>query len=68
MRKIILWLFIAIAFQSCKKTETTIPIPEPTPDNYYYPPLTGDVWETKNPVSIGWNEALIMQVPKTLTD
>ena len=61
MRKIILWLFIAIAFQSCKKTETTIPIPEPTPDNYYYPPLTGDVWDTKNPVSIGWNEALLQQ-------
>lgn len=31
------------------------------PENYYYPPLTGDVWETKTAVSIGWDEGLLKQ-------
>ena len=60
MRKIILLVFVAIALQNCKKTETPPPT-APTPENYYYPPLTGNVWETKTAASISWDEALLQQ-------
>ena len=63
MRNITLLGFVAFAFFSCKKAETTTtntPLVAP-PENYYYPPLTGIVWETKTASSIGWNEALLQQ-------
>ena len=64
MKYIILFSLFFIAFTSCKKTnDATIitPPPAPIPDNYYYPPLTGDVWETKTAASIGWDETLLQQ-------
>ena len=57
MRNITLLGFVAFAFFSCKKAETittNTPLVAP-PENYYYPPLTGIVWETKTASSIGWN-------------
>ena len=63
MRNIILLGFVAFAFFSCKKTETitTTPVHAPTPENYYYPPLTGSVWETKTAASLGWDETMLQQ-------
>jgi CubicO group peptidase (beta-lactamase class C family) len=56
---------LCIFLFSCKKSSEDIvatPTPIPTPvDAYYFPPLTGDVWETKTATSLGWDEALLQQ-------
>ena len=41
---------------SCKKKTIETPV-NPAPTSYYYPPLTGDTWETVSLSSIGWDEA-----------
>ena len=47
-------LLVAATLCCCKKNSedgiSNIP-PIVTPENYYYPPLTGDVWETKTAAS-----------------
>jgi len=35
------------------KSDTDTPLPE----EFYYPPLTGDDWETVSPAQLGWNTA-----------
>ena len=63
--KIYLPLLISILFFSCKKNSdeaAIVPtIPIPTIEAYYYPPLTGNVWNTKTAASIGWDETLLQQ-------
>ncbi len=58
-------ILIAVLLFSCKKSsdEATIipPLPTPTAEPYYYPPLTGNVWDTKTAASIGWDETLLQQ-------
>lgn len=58
MKKIVLFAITAISLVACKKSS-----PGSgggiTPGAYYYPPLTGDTWETKTATSIGWNESLL---------
>lgn len=49
-----------LLLNSCKKDESPVtppvPTPDPVPEAYYYPPLTGDAWETKTAVAAGWDE------------
>ncbi len=59
--KFFLTICIPLFLFGCKKNSEEI-IPSPTPATpYYYPPLTGDAWETKTAASIGWDETLLQQ-------
>ncbi len=53
-------LILILAQLGCKKSADT-PVPPQTPEVYYYPPLTGDVWDTKTAASLGWNEAKLQE-------
>ncbi|MCY7290792.1 MAG: serine hydrolase [Ferruginibacter sp.] len=61
--KYILLFVTVITLYSCKKTrEDVVPLPVPIPvEAYYYPPLTGNTWDTKTAASAGWDEALLQQ-------
>ena len=52
-RILFLFIFSALLY-SCKKTPV-MPVVNPTPESYYFPPLTGDTWETKTPTSLQWD-------------
>src|SRR5665647_858064 len=43
---------------SCKKSveSPSNPIPTTTTDTLYFPPVTGNAWQTTTPASLGWNE------------
>ena len=48
-------LLLFVVITSCKKNDDVL---NTTPaDPYYYPPITGDAWETKTITSVGWDEA-----------
>ena len=53
MKKSVLYIFLAVLFVSCKKNS---PKENVQPANYYYPPLTSEIWESKTASSIGWDE------------
>ena len=56
--KQLLFLFSITFLFACKKNYTQGGEPEPaTPVAYYFPPTTGDVWETKTATSLNWNES-----------
>lgn len=57
MRKLFLFLatFTLIISCSSDNTEPTSPITE----DLYFPPLTGDVWETKSIESLNWNASAV---------
>ena len=55
--KYIFFLIIVGSFFSCKKKEGGAAIDPVPADPYYYPPLSGDNWDTKTGSSITWNEA-----------
>jgi CubicO group peptidase (beta-lactamase class C family) len=61
--KYILPILLIVFLLSCKKNNDAIPVSPvpPSADAYYYPPLTGDVWESKTAASIGWDENLLQQ-------
>ena len=59
--KYLLLLTATLSFFSCKKNDGNITI-DPVPTNeYYYPPLTGDTWETKTATSINWDETKLQE-------
>lgn len=58
--KYILFVISILSFFSCKKDNSGSD-PVSTPDAYYYPPLTGDVWETKTSASIGWDDTKLQE-------
>ena len=49
--RIIATVSVLLFFLSCKEKEEPAPI-QPV---MYFPPLSGDVWETVDPQSLGWN-------------
>ncbi len=57
--KTILYAFVAaVSFLSCSSSDEnpTIPIPNPTPaETMYFPPLTGNIWETKTISDLNWH-------------
>lgn len=58
--KFFLLLIATISIFGCKKTDPS-PNPPPISNEYYYPPLTGDSWETKTAASINWDEAKLQE-------
>ncbi len=52
LSRIIALLFVIILI-SCKKDDQS-PVPIPTP--LYFPPTTGNEWQSLTPASLGWNE------------
>jgi CubicO group peptidase (beta-lactamase class C family) len=57
MSKSILLLFVALFCINCS-TETTEPAPAPT-ETLYFPPLSGNTWETKSLESLGWKTTAV---------
>lgn len=57
MSKSLLLLVFAFFCVSCS-SENTEPIPTPT-ETLYFPPLTGDTWETKSIESLGWKQSAV---------
>jgi hypothetical protein len=59
MRQLFL-LLITFLFQLGCSSDTPEPTITPTPtENLYFPPLTGDVWETQTISSLGWNQTAV---------
>ncbi len=58
MQRFSLLVFIVFLFASCKKS----PLNPVTPaESYYYPPLTGDTWDTKSAASLNWDETKLQE-------
>lgn len=57
--KTILYAFLAaVSFLSCSSSDEgpILPIQNPTPsETMYFPPLTGNIWETKTVADLNWN-------------
>ena len=58
--KYLLLYIVTIIFFGCQKDDTT-PGPVLPTNEYYYPPLTGNTWETKTAVSINWDELKLQE-------
>ncbi|MBC7845482.1 MAG: serine hydrolase [Flavobacterium sp.] len=59
MSKIICSLLTLLLLTSCS-SDSTNPTPTPTPsESIYFPPLTGDVWETKSIANLGWKQTAV---------
>ena len=57
MHKIIYPLFVVLFCSSCSSGSTD---PTPVPiETAYFPPLTGDVWETKSVNDLGWKQTAV---------
>lgn len=57
MSKIIYGFLILLLLASCS---SDIANPTPTPnETAYFPPLTGDVWETKSIADLGWKQTAV---------
>jgi CubicO group peptidase (beta-lactamase class C family) len=54
MKKIVVIFIFLYFIQGCKKSSVD-PIPNHNHDSYYFPTLTGDIWEQKTPESLGWD-------------
>ncbi len=53
-------LMLILAQVACKKSGD-VPATPPVPEAYYYPPLTGEIWETKTAASLGWSETKLQE-------
>jgi hypothetical protein len=59
--KYLLLLTVSFSLFSCKKSSPVAhPVPVPAAA-YYFPPLTGDTWETKTATSINWDEIKLQE-------
>ncbi|HEU4608821.1 MAG TPA: serine hydrolase, partial [Chitinophagaceae bacterium] len=54
MKNIMLLALIVLNFTACKKPHSD---KGDASDPYYYPPLSGDTWETRSAATAGWDEA-----------
>ena len=55
MKNLLNWnLLVLVLISACQSTNIEQPIP-PSPDSMYFPPLTGNTWETVSPLSLQWN-------------
>lgn len=57
--KYVLFFLALSGLYSCKKEQPVAPVGPVGVNEYYYPALTGDTWETKTAASIGWDERLL---------
>lgn len=54
---------------SCSSdSEAVTNTPSPTPETMYFPPLTGNVWETKSITDLGWNASAVAPLETYLND
>ncbi len=58
MKHIFLFATVILLF-SCKKED--IPVDQSPADTYYYPPVSGDGWQTKSSSSVNWDEAKLQE-------
>ncbi len=58
--KYLLLLSTLFIFANCSKNDSTPITPLPT-DAYYYPPLTGDTWDSKTATSLSWDVAKLTE-------
>jgi CubicO group peptidase (beta-lactamase class C family) len=58
MSKSMLSLFIAFFFINCS-SDTKDPIPSTPTETLYFPPLSGDTWETKSIENLGWKPSAV---------
>lgn len=63
--RLLLICFVSL-FISCASDDT--PETTPTEEAMYFPPITGNTWETKTPESLGWNTANIAALNTYLSD
>ncbi len=59
--KYLLLLTTALTFLSCQKDDGGATVDTVPSAAYYFPPLTGDVWETKTAASINWDETKLQE-------
>ncbi|MEI7471084.1 MAG: serine hydrolase domain-containing protein [Ferruginibacter sp.] len=57
--RIIILIAGILSLTACKKNNGGAGVDPIVPTAYYYPPLTGDVWDTKTAASAGWDETLL---------
>jgi hypothetical protein len=55
MKKAISHLLILFTIISCSSSEDLLKIEE----QMYYPPISGDKWDTKSPENLNWNTSEI---------
>lgn len=53
MRNLLFILVLLIPVLSCSKKNN--PVQDPPPTSMYFPPNTGNSWETVSPAQLGWN-------------
>ena len=45
----------------CEKGKLCCPDPTPTPEAYYFPPVSGSTWNTKSIASLGWDSIKLQE-------
>ncbi|ESU20621.1 beta-lactamase [Flavobacterium cauense R2A-7] len=69
MKHFIVPLFFLATLLSCSSdSEVVTATPTPTPETMYFPPLTGDTWETKSIAALGWNQSAVAPLETYLND
>jgi CubicO group peptidase (beta-lactamase class C family) len=59
MKKILFPILLLLTFLGCSSSEeSTTPIQIPT-GNLYFPPLTGETWETKTIADLNWHQSAV---------
>lgn len=60
MQKILLPILILSCLFGCSSGDESVIIPTPIPtDSAYFPPLTGNVWETQSLSVLNWNQSAV---------
>lgn len=69
MKHFIVTLFFLATLSGCSSdSEVVSTTPTPTPETMYFPPLTGDTWETKSIAALGWNQSAVTPLETYLND
>lgn len=67
MKRIVLLTLSALLI-ACSSSENEEPNPNPTPEAMYFPPLTGDTWETTSVDELQWNESAVQPLANFLSE
>jgi CubicO group peptidase (beta-lactamase class C family) len=59
--RVVAFLLVTLLFISCKKTDSGGGTGTTTDTAYYYPPLTGNIWESKTAASVGWDDTKLQE-------
>jgi CubicO group peptidase (beta-lactamase class C family) len=59
MKKTIPFFLILLLLISCSSSSDETPSVPIVTEQMYFPPLTGDTWETKSITDLGWNETAV---------